>query len=205
MRALSWSLVGALGGGLVGYAGLLYGHWGRGTVVGLAAAGLAVTFLVPLLVAAVGGGAAGALYNPSGAGTPRKHGYSQAESLAARGLYDQAVAAFEVAIAADPGDPEGYLGVARMHRDRSRRLEESAAWFKRALDRTQPGSGTALLVARELAELYAVKLNARKRAAPVLARLAEERPDTPEGRWAADELRRVKEGGGSRSIDDGSD
>jgi tetratricopeptide (TPR) repeat protein len=194
MRALAWSLAGAMGGGIVGYAGLLYGLWGRGTVVGLASAGLAVTFLVPLLIAALGGGAAGALYNPSGAGTPRKPTYSQAESLAARGLYDQAVAAFEVAIAASPDDPEGYLMVARLHRDRSRRLEDSAAWFKKALERTQPGSGTALLVIRELAELYAVRLNAGKRAAPVLARVAEERPDTPEGRWAADELRRVKEG-----------
>jgi len=185
-----------MGGGIVGYAGLLYGLWGRGTVVGLAAAGLGVTFLVPLLVAALGGGAAGALYNPSGAGTPRKPTYSQAESLAARGLYDDAVAAFEVAIAARPGDPEGYLMVARLHRDRSRRWEDSAAWFKRALEHTRPGSGTALLVARELVELYAVKLNAGKRAAPVLARLAEERPDTPEGRWAVEELRRVKEGSG---------
>jgi tetratricopeptide (TPR) repeat protein len=197
MRALSWSLAGAVGGGVVGYAGLLYGLWGRGMVVGLAAAGLAVTFLVPLLIAALGGGAAGALYNPSGAGTPRKPGYSQAESLAARGLYDQAVTAFEAAIAASPDDPDGYLMVARLHRDRSRRPEESATWFKKALARTQPGSGTALLVARELAELYAVKLNAGKRAAPVLARLAEERPDTPEGRWAAEELRRLKEGGGN--------
>ena len=187
-----------MGGGIVGYAGLLYGLWGRGTVVGLTAAGLAVTFLVPLLIAALGGGAAGALYNPSGAGTPRKPTYSQAESFAARGLYDQAVAAFEVAIAASPGDPEGYLMVARLHRDRSRRLEESAAWFKKALEHTRPASGTALLVARELVELYAVKLNEGKRAAPVLARLAEERPDTPEGRWAVEELRRVKAGSGGR-------
>jgi tetratricopeptide (TPR) repeat protein len=197
MRALSWSLAGAMGGGVVGYAGLLYEQWGPGMVLGLAAAGLAVTFLIPLIVAALGGGAAGALYNPSGAGTPRKPGYSQAESLAARGLYDQAVTAFEAAIAGSPDDPEGYLMVARLHRDRSRRLEESATWFKKALERTHPGSGTALLVARELAELYAVRLNARKRAAPTLARLAEERPGTPEGRWAAGELKRLKDGGGN--------
>jgi tetratricopeptide (TPR) repeat protein len=124
---------------------------------------------------------------------PRKREYSHAESLAARGLYDEAVAAFEVAIAQKPDEPDGYLRVARIHRDRSRRFEESAKWFRKALDATEPGSAVALLVTRELAELYAAKMPSdRKRLAPALARLAEERAHTPEGRWAAEELSRIK-------------
>ncbi|MGE0159605.1 MAG: hypothetical protein AB7T31_09330 [Gemmatimonadales bacterium] len=193
MRALTWSLTGAVGGGMAGYAGMVYGVWGRGMVVGLAAAGFAVAFVGPLVVAALSGSAATVLYNPSGAGTPRKPGFSHAESLAARGLYDEATSAFEVALAANPADPDGYLRVARIHRDRSRRFEESAAWFRRALERTAPGSALALLVTRELAELHATKMSAqRARVAPLLARLAEERAETPEGRWAAEELQRIK-------------
>jgi tetratricopeptide (TPR) repeat protein len=182
-----------MGGGMAGWAGSLYGLWGNSMVIGLAFGGLTLTFLLPLAIAALSGGAARGLYNPSGAGTPRKAEYSHAESLAARGLYDEAVAAFEVAIAASPTDPNVYLRVARIHRDKSRRYEESAAWFKRALERTEPGSPVALLVTRELGELYRSKMTEqRKRIAPFMARLAEERPDTPEGRWAAEELLRVK-------------
>jgi len=178
---------------MAGYAGLLYGSWGPGMVWGLAIAGGVVTFLGPLAVAALSGRAAGTLYNPSGAGTPRKREFSHAESLAARGLYDEAVAAFEVAIAQSPAEPDGYLRVARIHRDRSRRFEESAKWFKKALEATEPHSPLALLVTRELSELYAAKLTSeRRRLAPVLARLAQERADTPEGRWAAEELSRIK-------------
>jgi tetratricopeptide (TPR) repeat protein len=200
LRALTWSSTGALGGGMAGYIGMLYGTWGPGTVWGLALAGGALTFLGPLAVAAMSGRAASTLYTPSGSGTPRKQEFSHAESLAARGLYDEAVAAFEVAIAASPEDPDGYLRVARIHRDRSRRFGDAAAWFKRALERTEPGSALALLVTREIAELYATKLaSERARLAPVLARLAHERAETPEGRWAAEELRRVKEAGADRS------
>jgi tetratricopeptide (TPR) repeat protein len=172
---------------------MLYGEWGVGMVVALAAAGFGVAFLGPLAIAALGGRAAGMLYNPSGTGTPRRAGYSRAESLAARGLYDEAVAAFEGAIAEHPTEPDGYLRVARIHRDRSRRYEDAAAWFRRALERTEPGSALALLVTRELTELHATKMGTQdKRIIPLLARLSEERADTPEGRWAAEELRRVK-------------
>ncbi len=186
-----------MGGGIVGWAGMLYGLWSGWMVPGLSLAGLATTFLLPLGIAALGGGAAGTLYNPSGTSTPRKVELSHAESLAARGLYDEAMVAFEVAIAQRPEDPDLYLRVARIHRDRSRRFAESAAWLKRALERTEPGSALALLVTRELSELYATKMGEqRKRIVPVLARLIEERPGTPEAEWAAEELRRVKAGDG---------
>jgi tetratricopeptide (TPR) repeat protein len=179
---------------MAGYTGLLYGRWGAGMVWLLGLSGMALTFVFPLVVAALSGGAARNLYNPSGGGTPRKREYSHAESLAARGLYDEAVGAFEVAIAADPTDPTPHLRIARIHRDRSRRYEESARWFKSALERAEPGSALALLVTKELAELYTGKLGAPARVAPLLARLAEERAGTAEAAWAAEELKRVKGG-----------
>lgn len=179
---------------MAGYTGLLYGRWGTGVVWMLGLGGMALTFVFPLVVAAVSGGAARTLYNPSGGSAARKREYSHAESLAARGLYDEAVAAFEGAIAADPTDPTPHLRVARIHRDRSRRFEESARWFKQALERTEPGSALALLVTKELVELHAGKLAAPARVAPLLARLAEERGGTAEAAWAAEELKRLKEG-----------
>ena len=45
---------------------------------------------------------------------------------------------------------------------------------------------------RELIELYRGKMDAPTRAAPVLARMAEEYDGTPEGAWAAAELAEVK-------------
>jgi tetratricopeptide (TPR) repeat protein len=192
LRAFAWSFTGACVGGMAGYTGLLYGRWGPGTMWMLALGGMIVTFLGPLVIATLGGGAARNLYNPASGATPRKREFSHAESLAARGLYDEAVQAFEVAIAEDPADPAPHLRVARIHRDRSRRYEDAARWFKQALDRTTPGSALALLVAKELAELHVGKLGEPARVTPILARLAEERAETAEGRWAAEELRRLK-------------
>lgn len=192
LKAFSWSFTGAVVGGMAGYTGMLYGRWGIGMVWMLGLGGMALTFVFPLVVAAASGGAARTLYNPSGGSVSRKREYSHAESLAARGLYDEAVAAFEVAIAADPADPAPHLRVARIHRDRSRRYEESARWFKSALERTESGSALALLVVKELVELYTGKLATPARVAPLLARFAEERAGTPEAAWASEELRRVK-------------
>jgi tetratricopeptide (TPR) repeat protein len=181
-----------MGGGLAGYTGWLYGAWGGDVVLRLTVGGWLLTFLTPLAIATLGGGVAHRLYNPSGAGTPRRREYSQAESLAARGLYAEAVVAFESASAADPTDPTPSLRIARIHRDRLAKHEEAATWFKRAFERTAPGSGLALLVLKEQVELYTVKLGTPARAAPLLARLAEERPETPEGTWAGEELKRLK-------------
>jgi hypothetical protein len=194
LRAFAWSLTGAMGGGLAGYAGWLYGLWGVDIVLRLTLGGWLLTFLTPLAIATLGGGIAHKLYNPSGAGTPRRREYSQAESLAARGLYAEAVVAFEAASAEDPADPTPSLRLARIHRDRLAKHEDAATWFKRALERAEPGSGLALLVVKELVELYSVKLETPARAAPLLARLAEGRPGTPEAQWARDELRRLKDG-----------
>jgi tetratricopeptide (TPR) repeat protein len=192
LRAVSWSFTGATVGGMAGYTGMLYGRWGPGTMWLLALGGLGLSIATPLIVAALGGRAAGSLYNPSGSGTPRKRGLSHAESLAARGLYDEAIDAYRVAIGEDPTDPTPHLRVARLERDRRGRHEEAATWFKSAFALMEQGTGPALLTLKELVELYTVKLSTPARVAPLLARLAAERPDAPEGAWAREELARVK-------------
>jgi len=179
-------------GGMAGYTGMLYGRWGIGMMWLLALGGMVVAFTGPLVVAGLSGGAARTLYNPSGRGTPRKRELSHAESLAARGLYDEAAEAFQVAIAEDPLDPTPHLRMARIERDRRGRHEEAARWFRSAFDLVPPGTGPALLTLKELVELYSVKLSAPARAAPLLARVAADRADAPEGAWAREELTRVK-------------
>ncbi|MEQ1855410.1 MAG: tetratricopeptide repeat protein [Longimicrobiales bacterium] len=194
LRVLSWSFTGATMGGMAGYVGLLYERWGVGMVWALGLGGMLLSLVAPVVVAALSGAAARTLYNPSGSGMPRRRELSQAEALAARGLHDEAIAAFRVAIAEDPTDPSPYIKVARIERDRRGRHEEAATWFKSAFDLMAPGSGPALLTLKELVELYAVKLGAPARAAPLLARLVADRPETPEGKWAREELARVKGG-----------
>jgi hypothetical protein len=82
--------------------------------------------------------------------------------------------------------------MARIERDRRGRHEEAARWFRSAFDLMPLGSGPALLTLKELVELYAVKLSSPARAAPLLARVAADRGDAPEGAWAREELTRVK-------------
>lgn len=145
--------------------------------------------MVRLLVRG-GAGAAGTIYNPSGTTTPHKREYSRAESLVARGSYEEAVTAFELAVAEDPTDPWPYLRVARIYRDHLGRFEDSARWFRRAFRESR---AAPVVARRELVELYVHRMKEPGRAAPELARMAEELAGTPDGDWAVAELRHVKE------------
>lgn len=173
-------------------AAIALGGWSAPAAVLLGAAVWAGTFVIPLVSAALGGRAAGTLYNPSGSSTPRRREYSHAESLVARGFHREAVEAFEIAVAEGPTDPTPYLRIARLCRDQLGRPEDGARWFKRALAESEMSESVSLLTARELVELYTVKLSQPGRAAPVLARIAEERGGTKLGDWAAEELASLK-------------
>mgnify|MGYP001591330394 CR=1 FL=1 len=159
---------------------------------------LAVT-LVALAIANSAGSAASNLYSPASGAPPRPKEYSQAESLVARGRYEEAVDAFELAVAEDPGDPTPYLRIARVYRDHLAKPEDAARWFRRAVRESAPPPGTLFLARKELVEIYTHRLGAPERALPELARMAEELAGTQEGDWAAREIRdikaRVSEGG----------
>ena len=147
-----------------------------------------------LLVVGSATGSAKGLYSPSGSSTPHKKEYSYPESLAMRGLYEEAVSAFELVIVEEKStDPIPYLRIARIYRDDMERYEDAARWFKRGLDEADMHSGQRALARKELVELYRVKLGTPQKAAPMLARLAEDMDGTPAGEWAAQELRDLKQ------------
>lgn len=183
LKVLLWAPVGAFFG-LV--AGGSVGHPVLGALGGVVFVSGGAWLLVTKA-----GQAAGTIYNPSGRGT-RKAEHSLAESLVARGLFEEAVEAFRDAIREDPADPGPYLRIARIHRDHLRRPEEALTWFKRARSEADPGPAVERLLSREIVELMTGPLENPLGAAPELARLAQLHPDTPEGRWAARELAEVR-------------
>lgn len=185
---------GAIMGGFLGYYLVAKHGFGVWIVpVCMLAMGLFVT-LMTLFVVNRAAAAGGNIYAPTGKTTPRKKEYSYAESLAIRGEYEAAVDAFELAIVEeDPTDPTPYLRIAQIYRDKLERYEDAARWLRRGIADSAMHSGLVALTRKELVELYRTKLNQPEKAAPMLARLAEELAGTPDGDWAAEELRYVKE------------
>lgn len=191
-RAFGWSLVGAFLGFLLGMFLGVQGKAGAGVVLLTTFIGWATSYFGPLTILHFAAQAGSSLYNPSGKSTPHKREYSLAESHAVRGEFQEAVDAFTAAIAEDPTDPIPYLRVARIQRDQLKDNEAAARWFKSALDESQMHSGLRTLTRKELVELYEVRMSQPRRAAPLLARIAEERAGTPEGDAASKELTRIK-------------
>ena len=138
------------------------------------------------------GRAAATLYAPSGRSTPPKREYSQAEAMVAQGRYEEGITAFELAVAEDGRDPTPYLRVARVYRDHLGRHEDAARWFRRALREAVVPGGVAMLVRKELVELYTHGLGQPERALPELARMADELAGTEAGTWAAGRLAEIK-------------
>ncbi|MCG6956471.1 MAG: tetratricopeptide repeat protein [Gemmatimonadetes bacterium] len=189
---LLWSVIaGALGMVMGGLLGVFLVATGAPAWVGALSPFAMAALTVGIVRAVVGGGArvAGTIYNPTGSATPRRKEYSGAESLAAQGRLEDAITAFELAVAEDPGDPWPYLRVARIYRDQLGRFEDAARWFRRAL---REATACPVLARRELVELYVHRMKEPGKAAPLLARMADELVGTPEGEWAAEELREVK-------------
>lgn len=184
VEAAAWSLAGAMLGMI---AGLRIGHPLLGALVGWA-----VCFLVTRGIVGASGAAATILHAPSGTSTPHAPEHSRAVALAARGRYPEAVAAFREAVDENPADPTPHLGIARIHRDHLGDPEGAARWFRRALREADMPGGMAVLVRRELVELYLHRMEEPRRAAPELARMAQEWAGTEQGEWAARELAVVK-------------
>ncbi len=195
MSAVVAAMLGALMGVALGF--LMMDQYGFGLwaiPVCMAGMGLLVGSSLLLVVGSASGTAKG-LYNPSGATTPHKKEYSFPESLAMRGLYEDAISAFELVIVDERStDPTPFLRIARIYRDDVERYEDAARWFNRALRESDMHGGLQALVRKELVELYRVKLKMPEKAAPMLARIAEDMEGTPDGEWAAAELRDIKRG-----------
>lgn len=179
----------SLPGGVAGALGSWFGGFGPlpGFVIGCS-----VVFVVTKTISESSGSAAGTIYHPSGRSTPVKHEYSYAESLVARGRYEEATVAYEVAVSEFPDDPEPYLRIARLYRDKLEEYEQAVFWFKRARNDSAISSGQELLATQEIIEVYRDKLRTPKRAIPELARLLDRFPDNQTAGWARTELARLK-------------
>ena len=186
LSMLAWTLP----GGVAGALGSWFGGFGPlpGFVVGCL-----IVFLITKTIVERSGKTAGTIYHPSGRSTPVKHEYSYPESLAARGRYEDATVAYEAAVSEFPEDPEPYLRIARLYRDKLESYEEAVFWFKRARKDSAIPKGQELLASQEIIELYRDKLSTPKRAIPELARLLDRFPDNQSADWARSELARLKE------------
>ena len=189
-RRLKTALYGGAGGVIGGLGGAFM--WGLpGFVLGAALGGASVYYGV--MWASEGAGAAmQQIYHPSGHSTPHRREYSEAQALALRGLFREAIDCYETYVAEFPEDPEPCLGIARIHRDHLKRYDDAVIWLRRA--RQIPGldAGREIFVTREIIEVYVGKLGAPERAIPELARLADRFAGTREGELAKLELERLR-------------
>ncbi len=189
-----WALAVAVTMGAVGGAGLAYlSGWNLivGAVLGFVTIYSGVYFGSTRLVGGVGD-LAGSLHNPSGKSTPPKREYSRAQSLVARGLYEEAAIAYEVHCIDHPEDPEPFLRIARLLRDKLQRYDDAVSWLRRARTDAKLSSGQELVITQEIIELYMRKLGTPRKAMPELASICKTFPDTPAAEGATRELAEMR-------------
>jgi hypothetical protein len=85
------SLPGLALGVLASIAGMSGMGWSVGTGLLVMGGAWAIAFFGPLAVSTLGGRVAQQIHKPSGRSTPSAREYSHAESLVARGLYQEAI------------------------------------------------------------------------------------------------------------------
>jgi tetratricopeptide (TPR) repeat protein len=196
LHALGWSMIGGVVIAMLGYfwagpLGFILG-WPIGTLIVWA---IAVGF------AERAGAAASTIYMSSGSSTPMPKQYSQGDALAQQGKFPAAIREYEQNAADNPTDPEPCIRLARLHRDRLQQYDEAARWFRHVLQLPALPATAHGAIAREVVELYTHRMKQPAKALPILARLAEQQPDTPAGTWARTELRELKQSQNAKSND----
>jgi len=156
-------------------------------ILGAVAGGLLLP-RVPGLVAHL----PGSVFFASGRTTPTPAGHSLAHTLAVQGHFEAARSEFERGIQENPDDPQAYVELARLCRDRLDRPADALAWLRRARGARRLTPARDALIVRELAALCADRLHEPLRAAPELSQLAAARAGTPDGDWARRELERIR-------------
>lgn len=180
---------------MVAGLGLAYaGRWSGpvGLVIGFLS-GFVIAFVVITLSRHGAASLVGMILNPSGESTPSKADYSYPQSLTERGHYEEAIAAYRVCRTANPEDPEPYLGIARLYRDRLEAYDEALLWFKRARSESALTRAREMFITREIIELYTQRIGDPQRAIPELARLVDRFPHDPVSEWAKKEIVRFRE------------
>lgn len=176
--------------------------WALVVIIGLISGDFLLLVLLVVLAGAVilvlpaiqylSGRVARNIFDPSGDTVPSKPAYSGPESLAVRGRFEDAINAYEAAAREEPHDPEPWLRIARIERGDLKRPQRAMEALRAARTRVADGSATALMIGREIADIYLTDMGEPTRAMPELARLAAAAPDSPIGQWAARELAELK-------------
>lgn len=123
--------------------------------------------------------------------------YSYADSLVARGRYEDAIAAYRDAIREEaedgPVDAEPYLRIARVYRDHLKQPEDAIRWFREARRASGATRGQINAATCEIVDIHVHGGGDPPRAIPELARLADEAAGSKVGDWAARKLAALKE------------
>ncbi|MGQ0813355.1 MAG: tetratricopeptide repeat protein [Gemmatimonadota bacterium] len=189
VRTAGYAAIGAV---LVFAAGTMLGFPFLTTVIATLLAAVA-GYKLPLLLANFLGSAGASVYMAGGASTPAVREYSLADSLVARGRFDEAAEAYELLAEDHPDDPEPRVRLARLLRDRMGRPEDAATWLRKALDVKNIDAATELALLREISELYMYKLRTPNKALPYLRRLAEKHSQHPSANWARTEAAEIRQ------------
>lgn len=189
LKAVTYSLVGiVIGAGTGLWYSLLTGRPLLPYLIGFAVVMWAIVFFGTLFFVDRAASIGASVYFHRGASTPGHREYSFAESLAARGRYEQAAEEYENNAAQYTDDPEPLLRLARLQRDALRQPEAAAASFQRALAASGIEPGLEVLTRRELIELYLHHMKDARRALPELEHLAARVRRTADVEWARREL-----------------
>ena len=112
--------------------------------------------------------------------------------MAVRGHYDDAIAIYQEVINEIPSDPDPYLRIAGLLKDKVSDPEKGAVWLQHAIQETELPGSWEMVIVRVLTELFRDRIGEPARAAPLLARIAERHEGSPDGEWAREELAKVK-------------
>lgn len=189
---VGWSCVAGILGLLLGVRLTQAGYDARIALPGCTLGMILFMNLSLRFILASAGGIARQLYEPTGSHTPSRSAYSGPESLAVRGRFEEAVAAYMVAAEEEPDDPEPWLRIARIERGDVKRPQRALEAYRAARTRVADDSPTAMLIAREIAEIHLNDSGQPQRAMPELARLVANFGGTPTGGWAARTLAELK-------------
>ena len=183
-------VVGLAGG--VAFSGSIFVFSGRFVpfpLIGFPLGGLVGGFLISFFFIEV----VGTLFDRATLGTrgASPSEYSDAQSIVARGRYQEALDRYRSHGEENPQDPRPYIRGARVLRDDLRDYAGAAAWLRRAQRRTL-NAEAEITIARELVDVYVDRLDDPARALPELARIAERYQGTSAGDWAARTLARLR-------------